>query len=94
TIRKILGDTTAPDFSTTLSAEYSYQLTNMIDFIAAYTLTGEKSEDLNLTHSLSILFVYYIVNKLNFTNTISLTKTPEGKKPALTFQTGLTYRIR
>ncbi len=66
----------------------------MVDFIAGHTLTGEKSEDLNLTHSLNILFICYIVNNLNFTNTISLTKTPEGEKPALTFQTGLTYRIR
>jgi len=77
---------------------YSYEISNSLDFVTAYILTGDKFDEEDaewmFDHQLKITLSYYIVNRLTFANTLTLSKPDEADKIAKAFSSGLTYRFR
>ncbi len=84
-----------------LRLKYSYELSNKLDFLITYWIPPadiQRADTTNtwsfdLTHKLDLSLVYYLVNQLNFTNTITFSLPPHTTKPGITFSTGLRYRI-
>jgi len=84
----------------TFKPTYSYEISNALDFVASYILTGDKIEvegedsSMKFDHQLVITAAYFIANRIDFTSSLSFSK-PHGKdKVASQFSSGLTYRLR
>jgi hypothetical protein len=77
---------------------YSYEVSNTLDFVTAYILTGDKydvdNSDWMFNHQLKVTLSYYIVNRITFTNTLTLSKPSGADEMAKAFSSGLTYRFR
>jgi hypothetical protein len=78
---------------------YSYEISDMVDILFSYVLTGDKLDDpdddeMKLNHEFQVTLAYYIANRITFTNTLSLSKPDEADEMAKSFTSGLTYRIR
>ena len=66
-------------FSSSLSTDISYELSNRIDVRLRHLLRLEKLEadDAQISHALGASFIYYIENNLNLVVTEQITKAPE-----------------
>jgi hypothetical protein len=77
---------------------YSYEVSNTLDFVTTYVLTGDKldvsSSKWQYDHEVKITLSYYIVNRVTFTNSLTLSKPDASDKMATGFASGLTYRFR
>jgi len=77
---------------------YSYEISNSLDFVTAYLLTGDKLDvddsKWMFNHQVKVTLSYYIVNRLTFTNTLTLSKPDVAEEMARAFSSGLTYRFR
>jgi hypothetical protein len=76
---------------------YSYEISNSLDFVTAYILTGKLDVDDStwmFDHQVKVTLSYYIVNRIIFTNTLTLSKPDGAKEMARAFSSGLTYRFR
>jgi hypothetical protein len=84
-----------------LRLQYSYELSNKLEFLVSYWIPpGDivRSDtthtwNFQLEHRLDLSLLYYLVNKLNFTNTISLSLPSKARRPGITVSAGLRYRI-
>ena len=81
-------------FSSSLSSDISYELSNRIDVRLRHLLRLEKLEadDAKISHSLGASFIYYIENNLNLVVTEQITKTPE-QDIISDFTVVLNYRV-
>ncbi|HVP58830.1 MAG TPA: hypothetical protein VMU02_12115 [bacterium] len=77
---------------------YSYELSNTLDFVTTYILTGDKLAHSDagwmFNHQVKVTLSYYIVNRVTFSNALTLSKPDGAKKTATAFSSGLTYRFR
>jgi len=77
---------------------YSYEISNSLDFVTTYILTGDKLDDDDsdwaFDHQLKVTLSYYVVNRITFTNTLTLSKPDGADEIAKVFSSGLTYRFR
>ena len=81
-------------FSSSLSSDISYELSNRIDVRLRHLLQLEKLEadDAKISHSLGASFIYYIENNLNLVVTEQITKAPE-QDIISDFTVVLNYRV-
>ena len=81
-------------FSSSLSSDISYELSNRIDVRLRHLLRLEKLEadDAKISHSLGASFIYYIENNLNLVVTEQITKAPE-QDIISDFTVVLNYRV-
>jgi hypothetical protein len=81
-------------FSSSLSSDISYELSNRIDVRLRHLLRLEKLEadDAKISHSLGASFIYYIENNLNLVVTEQITKAPE-EDIISDFTVVLNYRV-
>jgi hypothetical protein len=81
-------------FSSSLSTDISYELSNRIDVRFRHLLRLEKleAEDTKTSHSLGASFIYYIENNLNLVVTEQITKVPE-EDIISDFTVVLNYRV-
>ena len=84
----------------TFKPTYSYEISNALDFVASYILTGDKIDveggdsGMRFDHQLVITAGYFIANRLDFTSSLSFSKPHDVDKVATQFSSGLTYRLR
>ena len=81
-------------FSSLLSSDISYELSNRVDVRLRHLLQLEKLEadDAKISHSLGASFIYYIENNLNLVVTEQITKAPEDDIIS-DFTVVLNYRV-
>ena len=81
-------------FSSSLSSDISYELSNRIDVRLRHLLRLEKLEadDAQISHALGASFIYYIENNLNLVVTEQITKAPE-QDIISDFTVVLNYRV-
>ena len=81
-------------FSSSLSSDISYELSNRIDVRLRHLLQLEKLEadDAKISHALGASFIYYIENNLNLVVTEQITKAPE-QDIISDFTVVLNYRV-
>ena len=81
-------------FSSSLSTDISYELSNRIDVRLRHLLRLEKLEadDAQISHALGASFIYYIENNLNLVVTEQITKAPE-QDIISDFTVVLNYRV-
>ena len=81
-------------FSSSLSTDISYELSNRIDVRLRHLLRLEKLEadDAKISHALGASFIYYIENNLNLVVTEQITKAPEDDIIS-DFTVVLNYRV-
>ena len=81
-------------FSSLLSTDISYELSNRVDLRLRHQLRLEKleAEDAKTSHSLGASFIYYIENNLNLVVTEQITKAPE-EDIISNFTVVLNYRV-
>ena len=81
-------------FSSSLSSDISYELSNRVDVRLRHLLRLEKLEadDAKISHSLGASFIYYIENNLNLVVTEQITKAPE-EDIISDFTVVLNYRV-
>ena len=81
-------------FSSSLSSDISYELSNRIDVRLRHLLRLEKLEadDAQISHALGASFIYYIENNLNLVVTEQITKAPE-QDIISDFSVVLNYRV-
>ena len=81
-------------FSSSLSSDISYELSNRVDVRLRHLLRLEKLEADNakISHSLGASFIYYIENNLNLVVTEQITKAPE-EDIISDFTVVLNYRV-
>ena len=81
-------------FSSLLSSDISYELSNRVDVRLRHLLQLEKFEadDAKISHSLGASFIYYIENNLNLVVTEQITKAPEDDIIS-DFTVVLNYRV-
>ena len=82
-------------YSFSLSSNFSYELTNRVDFTIRHLLSREKrhKEDFTLMHNnLDVSFVFYVENRVNFTVNLRFAKS-SNMSMIHTFMTTLNYRI-
>ena len=81
-------------FSSLLSSDISYELSNRVDVRLRHLLQLEKLEadDAKISHSLGASFIYYIENNLNLVVTEQITKAPE-QDIISDFTVVLNYRV-
>ena len=81
-------------FSSSLSTDISYELSNRIDVRLRHLLRLEKLEadDAQISHALGASFIYYIENNLNLVVTEQITKAPE-QDIISNFTVVLNYRV-
>ena len=81
-------------FSSSLSSDISYELSNRVDVRLRHLLRLEKLEadDAKISHSLGASFIYYIENNLNLVVTEQITKVPE-EDIISDFTVVLNYRV-
>ena len=81
-------------FSSSLSSDISYELSNRIDVRLRHLLRLEKLEadDAQISHALGASFIYYIENNLNLVVTEQITKVPE-QDIISDFTVVLNYRV-
>ena len=81
-------------FSSSLSSDISYELSNRIDVRLRHLLQLEKLEadDAKISHALGASFIYYIENNLNLVVTEQITKAPE-EDIISDFTVVLNYRV-
>jgi hypothetical protein len=86
------------DVNMSFTPTYSYEVSNSLDFVTAYSLSGEKRDvddsDWEFNQDLNATLSYYIVNRITFTNTLTLWKPHGADEIAKAFSSGLTYRFR
>ncbi len=87
-------DSLGTAFSSSLSSDISYELSNRIDVRLRHLLRLEKLEadDAKISHSLGASFIYYIENNLNLVVTEQITKAPE-EDIISDFTVVLNYRV-
>lgn len=77
------------------AVDFSYEVTNRIDFVTRHLLNVEKRSkdgDTQLSNSLKLLFVFFIENKVNLTTSIELEKREKTKLEQNYLMT-LNYRV-
>ena len=81
-------------FSSLLSTDISYELSNRVDLRLRHQLRLEKleAEDAKTSHSLGASFIYYIENNLNLVVTEQITKAPK-EDIISNFTVVLNYRV-
>ena len=81
-------------FSSSLSTDISYELSNRVDLRLRHLLQLEKleAEDAKTSHSLGASFIYYIENNLNLVVTEQITKAPK-EDTISNFTVVLNYRV-
>jgi len=95
TVNSPIGGTFFRTYSITSASDFSYEVTNRIDFVINYRLKSEKrsKETAALTsHSLTTLFIFHIENQVNLITSMQLTKssgTPLNQSYVMT----LNYRV-
>lgn len=81
--------------------EYSYEMSNKFEFQVSYWLPPGDIVKTDTTDRIKVEFdnrldlslLFYLVNQLNLTNTLTLSFPPHARRPGITFSTGLRYRI-
>jgi hypothetical protein len=93
----LTGDKFGKEVHLSFQPAYSYEISNMLDLTASYRLTGDKYEEggeMELDHQFRVAGTFFVANRVDFTNTLTFSKTHAEKKVATQFSSGLTYRIR
>ncbi len=82
-------------YSLSLSSNFSYELTNRVDFTIRHLLSRERrhDEDFTLMHNnLDVSFVFYVENRVNLTANLRFAKS-SNVSMIHSFMTTLNYRI-
>lgn len=82
-------------YNLTLHSDFTYEMTNRIDFALNHLFLIEKSDqhsDAMFTNSLRISFVFFIENSVNFVTSMELGK-PSEAELASSFAVALNYRV-
>lgn len=77
---------------------YSYEIGNTLDFTASYKLVGDQLDvegsKMEFYHLLTVTASYYIANRIDIGNSITLSKPSTVDKVATQFSTGFKLRLR
>lgn len=81
-------------FSTSLSSDISYELSNRVDLRIRHLIRLEKpeAEDTHASHSFGLSFLYYVENNVNLVATQQIEKAPE-ESITTNFTIALNYRV-
>ena len=81
-------------FSSSLSSDISYELSNRVDLRLRHLIRLEKpeAEDTQASHSFGLSFLYYIENNVNLVATQQIEKAPE-ESITTNFTIALNYRV-
>lgn len=77
------------------ASDFSYEVTNRIDFVMRHLLNVEKrskDDDTQISNSLKLLFVFFVENQINLTTSIELEKYEKSKLEQNYLMT-LNYRV-
>ena len=95
TINSPMGDNFFRTYNLTSASDFSYEVTNRIDFVLNYLLKSEKRSqeaDVLTSNTVTILFLFFLENQVNFTTSIQLDKSSETKLRQ-NFVMTLNYRV-
>jgi hypothetical protein len=90
-----MGDNFFRTYNLTSASDFSYEVTNRIDFVLNYLLKSEKRSqeaDALTSNTVTILFLFFLENQVNFTTSIQLDKSSETKLRQ-NFVMTLNYRV-
>ena len=81
-------------FSSSLSSDISFELSNRVDLRLRHLIRLEKpeAEDAAASHSFGLSFLYYIENNVNLVATQQIEKAPE-ESITTNFTIALNYRV-